>query len=1106
MKLTKLKKASAAVLASVITAAAVSSAVPLMQSSAEAEELVHDTFEDSFGTWKARTSGSTEIKLSDEQAYSGSKSLSVTGRTTSWNGAGASLIGVMYPDQQYDLSVAVYYDDEVGGQNQQFNLQCLYTDADGTERYKYISSVNASQGEWAVINGSYTVPSDASNLVVYVECGTLSDFYMDEFTVSGERTEQSAEDDGFFDDFDDGTKMSWQTRGSNTTLEVTDKYAHSGSYSIYTDGRTQLWNGATCNKTLVLQPGGYYSFGCYVLYDGENWTDTQKFSINLQYDLDGKENYYTVYTETAQKGEWTYVGTECTIPEGAANIYVYVQTAYKPDASVTEQDLMGFYLDDVSGTRLPDPAIQDDIASLKDVYSDYFRIGCAVAGSEFTQGATKDLILKHYNSVTIGNELKPESVLDQTATVAYMNANDGDQTNPQVSLRQAADMLKFCEDNSLPLRGHVLVWHSQTPDWFFKENYDASADFVSPEIMDKRMENYIKNIMAAIKEQYPKLNVYAWDVVNEAASDSGTIRNAGAYSQGDGSSGWVSVYGDQSYILKAFQYARKYAPEGCKLFYNDYNEYSDAKLKYIQSEILAPLVEAGVIDGMGMQSHIGMSSPSIAQYEAALRSYAAMGLEVQVTELDISLRSITEEDLLSLAERYRECFEMYKRVKDDGVNLSAVVLWGITDSTSWIGGYPLLFDKDYQAKAAYYAVIDTDAEVQTIKSIPAYIATDAFTTSDALYEGAVVNEVSGKGTFQVAYNTNGNRLAFRIDASAGSQVTLMGDCFETKTYDIPNGVMAIELGRLTREISAGDSIRFDVVIDGVAWNANNYNADDPDTSAYGKLTLKKKPPVAKAAKGTPEIDGKIDDIWADAPSIDIKTFSLGTTGATGTAKLLWDKSNIYILAEVTDPVLSKASSNTYEQDTVEVFLDENNHKSTAYESDDIQVRVNYDGEKSVTDGLSTDSFTSAAAVTSGGYLVEIAIPSTLGGFKADQIVGFDAQINDDGTGDGKRTAISNWYDLSGMGYTDVSGLGLLKLIGEDDPVSTLYGDANCDGKVNMADAVAVLQNIANSEKYPLPAQGAENADCDGSKGLTGTDAITIQRIDAGELKQEDFPL
>lgn len=1046
------------IISAAAAAAMLLSAVPFSATAADGDEvLLTDSFEDSFGTWKARTSGSTEISLSDAQAYEGGKSLYITGRTTNWNGAGASMIKVMYAGNQYQLSVAVRYDDEeVGGQQQQFNLQCLYTDSEGQERYKYISGTQVKCGEWAVINGTYTVPDDARNLVVYVEANTLSDFYIDEFSVTGPPASGSTADDGFSDDFEDGTKMNWQGRGSHTTVEVTDKAAHSGTYSLYTDGREQLWNGVTCNKALNLENGGYYSFGCWVMYDGEEWTDTQKFSINLQYDMDGKENYYTLYTDTANKGEWKYIGTEYTIPEDATNIYVYVQTGYKPDASVTPQDLMGFYLDDVSAERLPDPAIQTDIASLCDTYSNYFRIGCAATSTELVQSAAKDLILKHYNSLTIGNELKPESLLDQQASVAYMNSNGGDQVHPQITLKNAKPLLEFCKENNIELRGHVLVWHSQTPDWFFKENYDNNGAFVTPEVMDKRMENYIKTVFETLAKEYPEVKFYAWDVVNEAASDSGTIRKAGAYSQNDGSSGWVSVYGDQSYIKKAFQYARQYAPKDCKLFYNDYNEYSEAKMKYIQEEILAPLAAEGLVDGMGMQSHIGMSSPTIAQYEKALRSYAAMGLEVQVTELDVSLKSNTEEDLLGLAERYRECFEMYKRVKDDGVDLSAVVIWGITDSTSWIGGYPLLFDKDYQAKDAFYAVIDTDAEVQTIKSIPAYMLSSAFSTNTSIFEGAVVNQAGTKGTFRAAYNTNGNRLSFLFETAPGAEVTVMGDCFETASATVKNGSLELAVSP-TKELSAGDEVRFDVVIDGTAWNAQNYDPASPDPKKYGKLTLKKRPTMAQAAKGTPTVDGKIDDIWADAPEISIGTYSMGS-GASGTAKILWDKKNIYVLAQVKDPVLSAASSNVYEQDTVEIFLDENNHKSTSYEADDIQCRVNYQGEKSVTDGLSTDNFKSAAALADGGYLVEFAIPSTLGGFTSGQVVGFDAQINDDGDGQGKRTSIANWFDLTGMGYTDVSGLGLLKLNGdgsgeEEEP---LYGDANYDGKVDLTDAVAIL--------------------------------------------------
>ncbi len=115
-----------------------------------------------------------------------------------------------------------------------------------------------------------------------------------------------------------------------------------------------------------------------------------------------------------------------------------------------------------------------------------------------------------------------------------------------------------------------------------------------------------------------------------------------------------------------------------------------------------------------------MSYPTIDLYKSAMQQYADLGLEVQVTELDISEKSNEYADQLALAQRYQDVFKMYKEMKDSGVNLSAVVIWGITDSTSWIGGYPLLFDKDYQAKPSYYAVIDTDSEVEKLQTMTAY--------------------------------------------------------------------------------------------------------------------------------------------------------------------------------------------------------------------------------------------------------------------------------------------------------------------------------------------------------------------------------------------------
>ena len=129
--------------------------------------------------------------------------------------------------------------------------------------------------------------------------------------------------------------------------------------------------------------------------------------------------------------------------------------------------------------------------------ADEFKLGCAATDSELTQKASQDLILKHYNSLTLGNELKPDSVLNQAESIAYLKQT-GDDTNPQVSFKSADKLLKFAAKNHIPVRGHVLVWHSQTPDWFFKENYEADGAWVDKDTMNKRLENYIKNVMTTL--------------------------------------------------------------------------------------------------------------------------------------------------------------------------------------------------------------------------------------------------------------------------------------------------------------------------------------------------------------------------------------------------------------------------------------------------------------------------------------------------------------------------------------------------------------------------------------------------------------------------------
>lgn len=517
-----------------------------------------------------------------------------------------------------------------------------------------------------------------------------------------------------YQDFESGLN-GWVPRGIDAeVVAISTEEAYSGLNSVKISNRSKTWHGATCDMTNELTLGETYVFGMMFKYTGSSYSSTQKFSLQLQYNDGVNDQYKTIKSAAVTKGQWTLLQGEYTIPTDATNVYVYVETEYK--SSPSAQDFMDFYIDDFTATPAVLPEIEKNIASLQDVFAGYFNIGGAATASEIAPLPAKDLVRKHYNNLTFGNELKPDAVLDHAATVAYMEANGGNQVNPQVNLRAAKTLLEFARDNNIPVRGHTLVWHSQTPDWFFKENYstDSSAAWVSKEVMLQRLENYIKNLMELIKTSYPTVEFYAWDVVNEAVdpNTSTGMRNPGSNNVTAGNSLWMQTIGAE-FIEKAFEYARKYAPEGCKLFYNDYNEYEDKKSTFIFN-ILKNLKDKGLVDGMGMQSHWVMEYPSISMFESSVRKYNSLGIEIQLTELDIKQPDNSTSALAAQASRYKLLMNKVLSLKKEGINITNVIFWGVTDKTSWLGGYPLLFDGNYKAKPAYYSIIEGVTPMPTV--------------------------------------------------------------------------------------------------------------------------------------------------------------------------------------------------------------------------------------------------------------------------------------------------------------------------------------------------------------------------------------------------------
>ncbi len=321
-------------------------------------------------------------------------------------------------------------------------------------------------------------------------------------------------------------------------------------------------------------------------------------------------------------------------------------------------------------------------------YQGYFTVGTCVNSTTLNHPRIEKLILEQFNTVTCENETKPDALLNQSACVAK---NDVVVMFPQRTIA----ILDWAQEHNLKVRGHVLVWHSQTPDWFFKDGFKNDGTLVSREVMLQRMESYIRQVLEYCNTNYPGLFT-AWDVVNEAFEDgSGEYRN----------SYWYQIVGED-FIRYAFEYARKYAAEDTKLFYNDFNCYIDSKNNAIR-KVVEELIELDLIDGVGMQSHLDVDFPSVGDYIRTVERFSEMGIEVQITELDVTTTGSDEASFEKQGDYYDRLFQFLIAYEKMGSsNVTGLTIWGVADNYSWRSSqYPLLFDAMLQPKPAYYGVL-----------------------------------------------------------------------------------------------------------------------------------------------------------------------------------------------------------------------------------------------------------------------------------------------------------------------------------------------------------------------------------------------------------------
>mgnify|MGYP003290146268 CR=1 FL=1 len=598
-----------------------------------------------------------------------------------------------------------------------------------------------------------------------------------------------------FESEDDLKYFSNRGGDDTTELSITSDEAVDGKSSMLASGRTESWNGPAFRMDGVLEPNTEYTISASI--KGKYYTGAM---LSYQYTVDGETKYANL-VQNINGSDWQkVVDAKISFTEEMEGVYIYFEGG--------TDDL---YVDEFVISEVPQAQIEDDIPSLSAIYANDFKVGTALTPSDLASKPFMDLVAKHFNgSITVGNEMKPDSVLNYAETQKYLEET-GDDENPQVSFSAAKPVLNYALKNNIPVRVHTLVWHSQTPEWFFKENYEADGKYVSKEKMIKRMENYIKNFFATLTELYPTIDFYACDVVNEAWLEDGTPRKPGHPDQSNsyGASDWVAVFGDNSFIEYAFTFAREYAPAGCKLYYNDYNEYMSKKTQII--EMAESLKAKGIIDGIGMQSHLDARQsldaafPSVSMYESAIKDYVATGLDVQITELDVTVNEGSGTTLFeNQAKYYKGIFDAIEKYKD---NISAVVFWGVTDDKSWRASQnPLIFDSNYMSKPAYAAIVDGKTEaVTTSKITTTSTATTTTTTTTVSSDVTPVDVAYGDsncdGTVNMAdavliMQALANPDKYGLDGSDETHITAQGklnaDCDLSSTGMTNADALAIQ--------------------------------------------------------------------------------------------------------------------------------------------------------------------------------------------------------------------------------------------------------------------------------------------------------------------------
>ena len=951
--------------------------------------------------WAPRGSG-VAVRVAPDMAHTGSASLLTTGRTETWHGAAIAPPlekGVTY-------SVTAYARLAAGQPSSTIALTVQRTPTGGTDAYERVGAGTVTDSAWVEITGTYTYTTDSTALQLYAESSDATGAYhLDDITITSDTDPGQS---GVTSDFESGTAQGWSPRGS-ASLTVSTAQAHGGTASLLATGRSASWDGPSLKVLGKMTKGSKYALSVWVRLGPD--TDTGDLGMSVERGLAGTAGYDRVVAPAAiTAGRWVELKGSYTLAYDVDFLSVYVESA---------SGAFPFAIDDFTLSYVPQKPIEAGIPSLKDTVT--FDLGASIERAQ-TLGEHGRLLTKHFDSVTTGNSLKWDATEPREGEFTFA---DGDF------------LMDYATGHGLRARGHTLAWHSQTPDWVFKDGDRALT--ASPEdkaLLLRRLDHHVRTVVGRYKGR-----IAAWDVVNEVVDEN----------QPDGMrrSPWFTVTG-YDFIRTAFRVAHEVDP-AARLVLNDYNTEQPRKRQAVYNLVKKLKAEGVPVGAVGHQLHVNIEQAPASEIEKTIELFAGLGVDQQVTELDVSVytdfvssyTTVPAEVLAAQGYRYKEIFDVFRR---QAARLSSVTVWGLADDATWLSSFPITrlnpplpFDDELQAKPAYWGVADParlppltrrlDAPKATVK-----VDADRERQWNLLPDAPIARIGDLAASFQARWSPAGVAVlaevrdpscdkADTVTARLGGTERVMrrdGRASWFATRPGTNGYRVEAL--LPAEAALGGKVPLELVV---------HDAKGPDIAWKGELTLVPAVGATKARKGTPVVDGLAEALWSRASEVRTATWIQGTTGATATVRALWDAGHVYVLARVTDPALSEESENPWEQDSVEIFVDPGNGKTKGYDDEDGQYRISFAGRTTVGGTFDAfavrDNLTGAAKVVPGGYVIEasIRLPTVtpaIGG-----LLGFDVQVND-ATG-ATRTAAVTWNDSSGRSYLSTAGWGVLDLAG-----------------------------------------------------------------------------